>query len=104
LLQPGRRLATHLDTTHAAGLFRHRRCAIGALVSARRPARLCAAAAGLQLSLGGFATACPRCATGEEARRQVWRDDFGDHLAMTVLPFLILGAMSWRLHSIGRKP
>jgi hypothetical protein len=69
-------------------------------------ARLSAAAAGLPLSLVGVAPAlaCPRCATGQEARRQVWRDDFGDHLAMTVLPFLILGAMSWRLHSIGRKP
>jgi hypothetical protein len=50
------------------------------------------------------AAACPRCATGQEARREVWRDDFGAHLAMTILPFAIIGVMSWRLHSIGKRP
>ena len=48
------------------------------------------------------AEACPRCAAGQEARRQVWADGFFHNLAAAVLPFIVVGAVSARLHGIGR--
>jgi hypothetical protein len=60
------------------------------------------AAAAIVLANAGDAGACPRCATGQEARRAVWRDEFVDHFAVTLTPFLIIGAISARLNRLGR--
>jgi hypothetical protein len=60
-----------------------------------------ASAAALTLTVAP-ALACPRCAVGQEARRQVWQDDFFPHLAAAVLPFVIIGAICARLHALGR--
>lgn len=54
------------------------------------------------VSVATLADACPSCPVGQEARRQVWRDRFIDNLAVTLLPFLIIGAVSARVHHIGR--
>lgn len=48
------------------------------------------------------ARACPNCPAAELARRQVWRDRFVDNLAVAALPFIIIGAVCARAHSIGR--
>jgi hypothetical protein len=60
-----------------------------------------ASAAGVMLTVAP-AVACPRCVVGQEARRQVWQDDFLPHLAVAVLPFIIIGAICARLHALGR--
>jgi hypothetical protein len=49
------------------------------------------------------AAACPRCADGQEARRQVLDDGFVRNLATSLLPFLIVGAVSAGTHAIGRS-
>lgn len=61
-----------------------------------------AAASMAALALTAPASACPGCALGQEARREVWRDDFFPHLAVAVLPFIIIGAICARLHTLGR--
>jgi hypothetical protein len=48
------------------------------------------------------ADACPACATGEQARSDVWNDDFGFNLVVAVLPFVLIGAISARADSLGR--
>jgi hypothetical protein len=50
------------------------------------------------------AEACPKCAPGVEARRQVWTEDFGRNLAVALLPFVIIGAICVRVERIGRPP
>jgi hypothetical protein len=49
------------------------------------------------------AAACPRCADGQEARRQVLDDGFLRNLVTSLLPFLIVGAVSAGTHAIGRS-
>jgi hypothetical protein len=39
------------------------------------------------------ADACPSCATGRQARSEVWNDDFGFHLFAALLPYLLIGAI-----------
>jgi hypothetical protein len=48
------------------------------------------------------AAACPSCAAGQAARREVWADGFCYNLAAALLPFVLVGAVSARLHRIGR--
>ena len=40
------------------------------------------------------ASACPSCATGEEARAEVLGDHFVRNLAMLLLPLLVVGLVS----------
>jgi hypothetical protein len=49
------------------------------------------------------AVACPRCAAGQEARREVLEADFTRQLAVTALPFMIVGAISSVIHGVGRR-
>lgn len=49
------------------------------------------------------AEACPDCATGREARAQVWGDDFGVDLLLGLAPFLIIGAISAWANRIGQS-
>jgi len=49
------------------------------------------------------AGACPRCADGQAARREVIADGFSRNLATSLLPFLIVGAVSAGTHAIGRR-
>ena len=48
------------------------------------------------------AEACPRCAAGIEARQQVLSSDLVPTLAIAVLPFLVVGAISAWSERIGR--
>lgn len=79
----------------------------------RRPLRvtslgrrtLAAGSMGLWLALSMWAPAagaCPRCVEGVLARQAVLQDDFGHNLAIALLPFLIIGAVSVRAEAIGR--
>jgi hypothetical protein len=65
------------------------------------------------LGLGSFLTAlalplpalaCPDCALGREARRSVWSDDFAHHLAVALLPFVVIGAICAHVEARGRRP
>jgi hypothetical protein len=49
------------------------------------------------------AHACPNCAAGVQARREVWGEDFAFHLLVALLPFLIIGAICVRLEVAGAK-
>lgn len=49
------------------------------------------------------AAACPSCADGQAARREVIADGFLRNLATSLLPFLIVGAVSAGTHAIGRS-
>jgi hypothetical protein len=49
------------------------------------------------------AAACPGCADGQAARREVIADGFLRNLATSLLPFLIVGAVSAGTHAIGRS-
>ena len=59
---------------------------------------------GAALLLGAPATACPNCAVGQQARSEVWNDDFGKNLLVALLPFLVIGALCVRAERIGRAP
>jgi hypothetical protein len=48
------------------------------------------------------ATACPNCAVGKQARSAVWSDDFGFHLALAAIPFIVIGALCLCAEWIGR--
>ena len=48
--------------------------------------------------------ACPNCIVGREARAQVWNDAFTSHLLVTLLPFLLIGAICLCVESLGRPP
>jgi hypothetical protein len=96
LLQPAAPLTVQLETPPSIADSERR-----ALDNAR--ALGIASASLFVLSSPRPARACPRCATGQEVRREVWRDGFFDHAAMAVLPFLIIAAISLRLHAIGRQ-
>ncbi len=48
------------------------------------------------------AAACPRCAEGITARSEVWNSGFGFNLLVTVMPFLIIGVVSFAAERIGR--
>jgi hypothetical protein len=48
------------------------------------------------------AAACPSCATGRQARSEVWKDDFGANLLVAVFPFLVIGGICLRAETIGR--
>lgn len=43
--------------------------------------------------------ACPSCATGVQARSQVWTNQFAFNLTVAILPFVIIGAICWVLES-----
>jgi hypothetical protein len=47
--------------------------------------------------------ACPNCEAGRQARSEVWSDDFGFNLSVTLLPFLVIGAICLHAESMGRK-
>lgn len=55
----------------------------------------------LGVAFSAPAAACPRCAAGQEARRQVWADGIFRNLAAAGLPFILMGAISARLHRLG---
>ena len=46
--------------------------------------------------------ACPDCAVGRTARKQVFGDAFATNLLLTVLPFVVVGAVSLGCERIGR--
>jgi hypothetical protein len=50
------------------------------------------------------AAACPSCASGREARSEVWNDDFGENLLLAAFPFLVIGGICVRAEAIGRRP
>ena len=39
------------------------------------------------------AHACPSCATGEQARSEVWTDGVAANVGIALLPFVIIGAI-----------
>lgn len=41
---------------------------------------------------------CPSCPAGEQARKDVLDHDFGPTLGVTLVPFLVIGAICHRLH------
>jgi hypothetical protein len=49
-----------------------------------------------------LARACPDCVVGAAARAQVWRDDFAFNLAVALIPFVFVGAVSAWADRIGR--
>ena len=57
---------------------------------------------GMTLFLVPTAEGCPRCAVGEAARAQVWKDDFISHLAIAITPFALIGAVCVGAEKIGR--
>jgi hypothetical protein len=67
---------------------------------ARRAAGLLALTAAV--AFASPARACPDCAAGQQARREVWRDDFAFYLSVAVLPFLLIGAVCARIEAMGR--
>jgi hypothetical protein len=56
---------------------------------------------GLVLLAGSAAgaAACPNCALGREARREVWNDDFAFNLCVALLPFVLIGSICVRLET-----
>jgi hypothetical protein len=48
------------------------------------------------------AHACPDCAVGKQARAELWNDDFTYNLVVALLPFLVVGLVSYQLNGIGR--
>jgi hypothetical protein len=54
-------------------------------------------------TMGSAATAmaCPRCAAGIAARREVWNDDFGFNLLATIVPFFVIGTLSFIVERMG---
>jgi hypothetical protein len=72
-----------------------------------------AAAAGLSLRVAFFTAmlvlceaarvaACPSCATGQQARSDVWSDGFFTNMAIALLPFLVIGVICVWLESGAR--
>ena len=61
-------------------------------------------AAVVVLLSGVPAWACPRCAAGEAARLAVLTDGFARNLAITVLPFSIIAAVSALSYAVGKAP
>ena len=47
--------------------------------------------------------ACPSCATGRQARSEVWDDEFALHLLFAALPFLVIGAICVRVEAMDRS-
>ena len=58
-----------------------------------RAGLLAAVSLALTLSASAEASACPSCASGRQARREVWTTDFGGNLLVTALPFIVLAAI-----------
>ncbi|MFZ5893895.1 MAG: hypothetical protein ACOY0T_22730 [Myxococcota bacterium] len=63
----------------------------------RCSSRIAASVASLTLVVAAPAAACPSCALATEVRTRFWADDFGYHLAVAALPFLLILAVCWRL-------
>lgn len=79
------------------------RASAGVVSTIAARARVAAPASAVALTFTvAPALACPRCSVGQEARRQVWQDDFFSHLVVAVLPFVIIGAICARVHALGR--
>jgi hypothetical protein len=72
-----------------------------ALATARAPLGLLLVQS---LAVVRSAAACPDCAVGRTARSQVWGEDFALYLLLTVLPFLLIGAVCLSVEAIGRPP
>jgi hypothetical protein len=47
--------------------------------------------------------ACPKCAAGVVARGQVWNDGFAFNLLAAVLPFLVVGTISFVVERVGTR-
>jgi hypothetical protein len=47
--------------------------------------------------------ACPNCAAGREARSEVWSGDFVFNFFVSVVPFLLIGAICVCAEAIGRR-
>jgi hypothetical protein len=54
------------------------------------------------LGVGAPAAACPDCAVGREARREVWSDGFVPNLILATTPLAIVVAVSAAANRIGR--
>jgi hypothetical protein len=48
------------------------------------------------------AYACPSCATGVQARAEVWDDEFEWNLFTALIPFLVIGAICLRAERVRR--
>jgi hypothetical protein len=57
----------------------------------------------LEPALRAALIACPRCAEGVAARKEVIEEDFAAHLLAVLLPFLLVLAVSRLASRIGRK-
>jgi hypothetical protein len=55
------------------------------------------------LALPSSAGACPSCPIGNQARSEVWNQDFGFNVFVALLPFLVIGAICARVEAIGRR-
>jgi len=49
-----------------------------------------------------MARACPDCAVGKQARTALWDEQFTYHVVVALLPFLVVGLVSYQLNGIGR--
>lgn len=54
------------------------------------------------LAFGNFATACPRCEAGVEARRRFLEQSPFEAWWAAILPFVMIGAVSLLVEHIGR--
>jgi hypothetical protein len=52
---------------------------------------------------GASASACPRCAAGQQARRELLAAGLPRQLGLTALPFLIVGAIGSLVEGVGRQ-
>ncbi|HEX8698497.1 MAG TPA: hypothetical protein VF815_06660 [Myxococcaceae bacterium] len=55
----------------------------------------------LNLTVGSAALACPDCPTAQVVRGTVVGEGFWGYLAMAVVPFLLIGALSALLYRVG---
>jgi hypothetical protein len=55
----------------------------------------------LSLLMGSAALACPNCATSRVVRASILDERFWSHLAMAIVPFLLIGALSALLYRVG---
>lgn len=67
------------------------------------PKSLATGLVGVLTLQAAVARACPDCAVGRAARRRVWLDDFALNLAVALLPFLVVAAVSLWADRIGRS-
>jgi hypothetical protein len=56
------------------------------------------------LVTGSAALACPDCPTSQVVRGAVLGEGFWGYLAMAVVPFLLIGALSALLYRVGLPP